>query len=79
MYLVIENSKKVYASFETERHFKQAEEYRRNLRRLPASVLDTECDLKEHGDNFYIVIPVSPAARRKTKPSKTKSRSKKPA
>lgn len=59
MYLIIQKSDRVYASFETKAHFKQAQKYRKELRRLEPSVLDNECDLSQHGENFYIVIPVS--------------------
>lgn len=79
MYLVIEKSKSVYASFETATHFKQAENYRQHLRRLPPSVLDDNCDLDELGDHFYIVVPVTPAARRSKKAHTTKPRRKKSA
>lgn len=69
MYLIIEKSDRIYASFETKAHFKQAQEHRKELRRLEPTVLDSECDLSLHGDNFYIVIP---ASKRKLKTKEKK-------
>lgn len=65
MYLIIHKEGRVYASIETKKHFKQAEEHRKNLRKLSPKVLDDECDLSHYGDNFYIVIPVKKKAYRK--------------
>lgn len=70
MYLIIQKSDRVYASFETNKHFKQAQEYRAELRRLEPTVLDEECDLSLHGDNFYIVIPVKKAKLKKHRKAK---------
>lgn len=67
MYLIIQKSDRIYASFETNKHFKQAQAYRADLRRLEPTVLDEECDLSLHGDNFYIVIPVLKKKRKAKK------------
>jgi hypothetical protein len=56
--LIIQKTDRVYASIESNKHFKEAEKHRQNLRRLDPKVLDDECDLSYYGDNFYIVIPV---------------------
>lgn len=70
MYLIIQKSDRVYASFETNKHFKQAQEHRTDLRRLEPTVLDEECDLSLHGNNFYIVIPVKKAKLKKQRKAK---------
>lgn len=71
MYLIIEKSDRIYASFETNKHFKQAQEYREaELHRLEPAVLDKECDLSLHGNNFYIVIPVKKAKSKKKRKAK---------
>lgn len=59
MYLIIERTDGVtYSYFENKKKFKATQEERKNLNRLKMTVLDNECDLSLHGDNFYIVIPV---------------------
>lgn len=58
MYLIIQKTDRIYASIETKKHFKQAEEHRKNLLKLSPKVLDEECDLSHYGDNFYIVVPI---------------------
>jgi hypothetical protein len=73
MYVIIEKSDRVYASFETKNHFKQAQEYRKKLRQLEPTVLDNECDLSQHGDNFYIVIPVKKAKIKKKRKAKKRA------
>lgn len=70
MYLIIQKSDRVYASFETKNHFKQAQEHRKELRRLEPTILDEECDLSLHGDNFYIVIPVKKTKIKKQRKEK---------
>jgi len=60
MKFIIQKTDRIYASIESNKHFKEAEKSRQNdnLKRLDPKVLDDECDLSQHGDNFYIVIPV---------------------
>lgn len=70
MYLIIQKSDRIYASFETNKHFKQAQEYRADLQRLEPTVLDEECDLSLHGGNFYIVIPVKKTKLKKQRKAK---------
>ncbi len=71
MYLIIEKSDRLYASFETNEHFKQANKYRGNLTRIEPTVLDEECDLTQLPNWSYIVIDVKKKkikrARAKTK------------
>lgn len=75
MYLIIEKSRGMYAYRETKRHFKEADKYRKNLTRLDVSALDKECDLAEHGDHFYIVVPIKTTKpKRKTKTAAKKRR-----
>jgi hypothetical protein len=60
MYLIIEKSDQIYAYFESERHFKKMQKDRvaSGYLQLELSALDEECCLPEHGNYFYIVIPV---------------------
>lgn len=59
MYLIIQRSNgKTYAYFEDKKHFKVAEKDRRHLTRIKMTILDQECDISQHGDNIYMVIPV---------------------
>lgn len=58
MYLIIEKSDSLYASFETSEHFKKAEKYRTNLTRLTPALLDDECDLEKLPHWSYLVIKV---------------------
>lgn len=65
MYLIIEKqkNKEVHAYVETTEHFEQADKWRL-MRQLTIDDLDEECNLHEHGDNFYIVVPIKKLARK---------------
>lgn len=59
MYLIIERSEgNTHAYFEDKKHFKSAQEYRKDLTEIRMTNLDLECNLELHGDEYYIVIPV---------------------
>lgn len=85
MYLIIEKTDSIYAYFESETQFKKSQKHRvaSGYHRLDLSALDDECDVKEHGQYVYIVIPLDKqevqsqrrnAARRKARAHESKQR-----
>ena len=74
MYLIIEKSRgRFYAYRESASHFRAAEKERPELKKLPAKVLDDECDLSDLPNNSYIIFKL--AVRKPTKKPKKKKKS----
>jgi hypothetical protein len=80
MYLIIEKSNQIYAYFESETQFKKMQKQRvaAGYTQLDLAMLDEECLVTDHGNNFYIVVPVDKKAvkaqqkKRSTKKGKKK-------